>query len=168
MFAKHFHLIGELYMGLSMWRQRGPTRLSLLSLKQTCDTGFALKGSTWITGLIHPGVPSICSWHLLCGLRSLSDDVIPCLSLRLPHEGNSAALTSAVKAQGRWVCWAKTETSGCVMLRKLPVTVTLYESPSKEISDHNTLCFAMLCCPIDSCLFSLCYWLFQHRQWCQD
>lgn len=36
------------------------------------------------------------------------------------------------------------------MLPKLHVTVTLHVSPSKEIPDHNTLCFAMLCCLLDS------------------
>lgn len=46
---------------------------------------------------------------------------MPCSSPRLPHERKSAPLTSAVKAQR----WAETETSGRIIVRKPPVTVTL-------------------------------------------
>lgn len=123
--------------------------------------GSLTRGCSWMTGLIHPGVPSICCWHLLCGLRSLSDDVIPCLCPSSPHEGNPAALTSAVKVQGGWICWAETETSGYVMLHKLPVTVTPHESPVKRYL--TTIPCVLIC---SGGLFSFGSWLFrQSRDW---
>lgn len=117
--------------------------------------GSLSRGCSWMTGLIHPGVPSICCWHLLCGLKSLSDDVIPCLCPILPHEGNPAAMTSAVKVQGGWICWAGTETSGYVMLHKLPVTVTPHESPVKRYL--TTIPCVLIC---SGGLFSFGSWLF--------
>lgn len=83
-----------------------------------------------------------------------SHDVIPSLPGHWPHEGNWAALTSAAKAHGQRVCGAKTETSGWVMLCKLPVAESNFTKiSSKEVLNHNSLCFDMLGCLLDWMLF---------------
>lgn len=77
--------------------------------KVLCHWVYSPREAHGFHSCFDPTWRSLSSWHLLCGHRSLSDDVMPCSRSHLPHEGKHSWFDFR-RPQGWKVYWAKTDT----------------------------------------------------------